>query len=150
MITNLVEGSIWIFQFQSGTIKGWNCQRLNLIKRYFNSNLVRLKGWKRRLFWSASSHFNSNLVRLKAKYPTLTRGHQPYFNSNLVRLKATNAEWPNTPELFQFQSGTIKGWGMSVGSKHKFNFNSNLVRLKGLRTNAKARIRKISIPIWYD
>ena len=76
------------FQFQSGTIKGIFGVHRPQKHFYFNSNLVRLKERTHHGTLRIFEYFNSNLVRLKEKPMPLLL---------------------NVPNLFQFQSGTIKG-----------------------------------------
>ena len=97
----------------------------------FNSNLVRLKEAGVQSGTLGNRCFNSNLVRLKGilVYDSLT-GLEG-FNSNLVRLKERAKNGQHRANVFQFQSGTIKGSRISESNARFFCcFNSNLVRLK--------------------
>ncbi len=122
-----------LFQFQSGTIKGWLLHSMHNPHFSFNSNLVQL-----RVFLAASlciilASFNSNLVQLRDNMPNILCSQEGCFNSNLVQLRDNCPDHTaSTLCTFQFQSGTIKGFASSARLLKSMCFNSNLVQLREL------------------
>ena len=144
---------------------------MQVVKRYFNSTMVRLKDSRyvstiyarvfqfhygtikrfcRPFVAHSSFYFNSTMVRLKAEDCIVAASIGAHFNSTMVRLKDRAEFFICFIYLFQFHYGTIKRSYTFFARFKESNFNSTMVRLKGRYIYKPLIYCLISIPLWYD
>ena len=122
-----------------------------LIKKYFNSTMVRLKEIVRSMLLPNHClfQFHNGTIKRKANYSSSFLSVTFQFHNGTIK-RAFVWRQNNIPPLFQFHNGTIKSVMPLPHTSIILYFNSTMVRLKAFFFQLFIHLNIISIPQWYD